>query len=84
MTKYEKIITELATDIKWMKQSWEENARANNLSHKEMIEHLSGINGTVASTKTSTRNLWVVVSGIFTLLVGVSVALIQVASHVGG
>ena len=50
-------------------------------------EHLEKINGTVAENakgvayaKTSTRNLWVVVSGIFTLIVGIAISLIQVAS----
>ena len=53
---------------------------------EDQSKHLGKINGTVAenakgvaSTKTSTRNLWLVVSGIFTLIVGISIALIQVA-----
>ena len=53
---------------------------------QDQSEHLKKINGTVAenakgvaSTKTSTRNLWLVVSGIFTLIIGISIALIQVA-----
>ncbi len=58
---------------------------------KDIKSHMGTINGTVAenakgvaATKTSTRNLWLAVSGIFVLLAGISVALIQVASHTGG
>jgi len=56
MTDHEvQILTELATDMKWLKCAVEENARANNSGHETIIEHLAALNGQVGDNKTRSK-----------------------------
>ena len=75
MTKYESIITEVATDIRWLKKSIEENARSDNEAHNKIIEHLRILNGSTQSNSTWVTALrWAVGA--------LAIALLSLASYV--
>lgn len=52
MTNYEKIITEVAQDVKWLKRSIEANALATTGDLMKIIEHLATLNNKVSKNKT--------------------------------
>ena len=47
------VIHEVANDIKWLKKATEDNALFNSNDHKQIIEHLTILNGQVNSNKNS-------------------------------
>jgi len=74
MQRLTNLVTEVATDMKWLKKVTEDNAIANCKQHDKIIEHLAKLNGTTTRNKMSIAGLWatvIIVIGVLLHLMGV-------------